>query len=445
MAKVYMVAGLGFGDEGKGTITEYLTSRSKAHTVIRYNGGAQAAHNVVRPDGTHHTFSQFGSGTFEGAATHLSRFVVIDPMALIAEGTALQSAGVPDVFDRLTVEDQALLITPYHKAANRLRELGRQSKHGSCGVGVGETVADDLSHHDESPVAGDLRNRRVLKDKLSAIRSRKLAMFSKIDIYTDSHNTLLKPAFDLLTVPVEKVVDLWMENASRIKAVSDDYLLDVIMSRDGAVVFEGAQGVLLDETWGFHPYTTWTDITFSNARKLLGPVESEHSYRTYGVIRTYHTRHGSGPFPSMIRSKEEHDRLALTVEKHNGKHDWQGSFRVGYFDMVLFRYALSVIKDLDFVALTHMDILPTLSKMCISYGEHNGIVGLHLTSDGRLRKKEVTDLEHQERLGNALSHAGLDLNYWPVNGDFIEVLQDMAEVKVGITSSGPTLNDKITL
>ena len=130
------VVDLGFGDSGKGTITDYLTRAHQAHTVIRFNGGAQAAHNVITPDGRHHTFAQFGSGTFSaGVRTYLSRFVVIEPYAMVNEEAHLRQRGVTDAFDRLLVDRDALVISPFQSAANRLRELARGAdRHGSCGV-----------------------------------------------------------------------------------------------------------------------------------------------------------------------------------------------------------------------------------------------------------------------------------------------------------------------
>lgn len=439
MTKVFMIAGLGFGDEGKGTITEYLTHKEKAHTVIRYNGGSQAAHNVVRPDGTHHTFSQFGSGTFEGAATHLSRFMIVDPTALITEGLSLEGDGISDVFNNLTLEEGALLITPYHKAANRLREFLRSDKHGSCGIGIGEAVSDSIFYPDISVTADDLHYRRSLEEKLSSIRNLKLEEFSRRDLWKNDPKDVMKAAFRLLTMPVTAVADRWMDAASKINLVSDDYFHSVIMEKPGAVVFEGAQGILLDQTWGFHPHTTWSDITFANADKILDSHKPEHIEKI-GVIRTYHTRHGAGPFPSALRF----DKSIELPEVHNGKNDWQGAFRVGYFDMVLFKYALRAIKNLDHVAVTHMDMLPKLPKMCISYSEHGGDIANHLYN-GQLKNVRAPNLEYQQRLGNALQHSGLDLNYWPVNDDFLDVVKDMANVKLNITSYGPTVNDKVCL
>src|SRR5215831_1774195 len=145
-----IVVDLGYGDAGKGGIVDWLCHRAArvaaggpVHTVVRFNGGAQAAHNVVTPDGRHHTFAQFGSGTFTpGVRTHLSRFMLVDPLALAAEAGHLASAGIPDPLGGLTVDRAALLTTPYHRAANRAREVARvaAARHGSCGMGIGETA-----------------------------------------------------------------------------------------------------------------------------------------------------------------------------------------------------------------------------------------------------------------------------------------------------------------
>ncbi|NUP38314.1 MAG: adenylosuccinate synthetase, partial [Streptomyces sp.] len=136
-----VVVDLGFGDAGKGATVDRLCRGGGVTAVVRFNGGAQAAHNVVTPDGRHHTFAQFGSGTLHGVPTHLSRFTVVDPLALAAEADHLRGLGVPDPYGLLTVDREAPLATPYHAAANRLREQARgAARHGSCGMGVGEAA-----------------------------------------------------------------------------------------------------------------------------------------------------------------------------------------------------------------------------------------------------------------------------------------------------------------
>src|SRR3954468_4538538 len=131
---VAVLVGLGFGDCGKGLFTDALCRRWPVHTVVRFNGGAQAGHNVVLPDGRHHTFSQFGAGTFvPGVRTLLAAPVVVHPTALLVEDAVLRGAGVHDALARLTIAATCRLTTPYHQAAGRLRERLRGTQaHGSC-------------------------------------------------------------------------------------------------------------------------------------------------------------------------------------------------------------------------------------------------------------------------------------------------------------------------
>ncbi|MFL1438943.1 adenylosuccinate synthetase, partial [Nocardiopsis protaetiae] len=162
-----VVVDLGFGDAGKGVTVDLLCARRRYGAVVRANGGAQAAHNVVAPDGRHHTFSQFGSGTLTGVPTHLSRLMVVDPFALAAEGAHLASLGVPDPFALVTVDARALIATPWHQEANRVREVARGGgRHGSCGMGVGETMAYALARPGDAPTVGDCREPARLRRRL---------------------------------------------------------------------------------------------------------------------------------------------------------------------------------------------------------------------------------------------------------------------------------------
>src|SRR3954469_18473147 len=178
MQHAFLTVDLGFGDAGKGSIVDFLTRQHTAHTVVRYNGGAQAAHRVVTagPNSREHVFAQFGSGTLAGAATHLSRFMLLDPLAMVAEEQHLQALGVPDAFDRTTIDERALVITPFQRAANRLKELARGAgRHGSCGMGIGETMIDYLEHGQRVLFAGDLRSPDLLRSKLRFLHEINLA------------------------------------------------------------------------------------------------------------------------------------------------------------------------------------------------------------------------------------------------------------------------------
>jgi adenylosuccinate synthase len=335
-----IVVDLGYGDAGKGTIVDWLcaTARSQdrpVQAVVRFNGGAQAAHHVIAPDGAPHPFAQFGSGTFTpGTKTFLSRHMLVDPLALVAEAEQLARIGVTAPLGLVAIDRDALLTTPYHRAINQARERARgDSRHGSCGMGIGETAAYALAFPDDAPRAGDIAAPRTLQGKLARLRDKAIADIAAIE---GKVPVSLPRTEDLATV--------YREVAARLTLAGDGYLARLLQS--GPVVFEGAQGVLLDEWRGFHPYTTWSTTTFENAEALLR--EAGASATRLGVTRTYQTRHGPGPFPTE-------DPTLRVAENHNQDGRWQGPFRAGHLDAVALRYACEVTGGVDAVALTHLD------------------------------------------------------------------------------------------
>jgi adenylosuccinate synthase len=323
----YIVVDLGFGDCGKGTTVDYLCATRDVDTVVRFNGGAQAAHTVVLADGRKHTFAQFGAGSLRpGVRTHLSRFMVVDPLALVTEAEHLVSLGAHDIWKRLSVDRAALLSTPYHRAANRAKELARgANRHGSCGMGVGEAMAYALKYPDDAPRAGDCAEPAVLRHKLAQLRERLGAGGP----------------------PVEACLPAYAGFAAAVRLVDG-------FRPEGSCVFEGAQGVLLDEWHGFHPYTTWSTTTFANAEALL---DGEPALRL-GVLRTVTTRHGAGPLPTQ-------DPALGITDPNNPANAWQGAFRVGHFDAPLHRYALDVAGGVDGLVLTHLDL--GVDRICHRY------------------------------------------------------------------------------
>ena len=407
-----IVVDLGYGDAGKGTVVDWLCSREDSrpvHAVVRFNGGAQAAHHVVTRDGRCHAYAQFGAGTFTaGVRTHLSRFVLVDPLALAAEAAHLGGLGVPSPLDLLTVDRDALIATPYHQAANRARELARgNGRHGSCGMGIGETASYALTHPDDAPRVGDCATPRVLARKLAALRDR-----------------LAGEVGPLAAPPVADACVAYRAFASRVKVVDGGYLADLL--RAGPVVFEGAQGVLLDEWHGFHPYTTWSTTTFANAEQLL--AEAGQSAVRLGVTRCYMTRHGPGPFVT------EDTSLDLS-EPHNGRNPWQGPFRAGHLDAVALRYALEVTGGVDAIALTHLDTAafhPEL-RICRAYQTPGHV----LTA---LQPGPPRDLDYQEQLTHKLLAA--QPIYSLADRDWADVIEQETGAPVVLRSHGPTTADK---
>lgn len=365
----HIIVDLGYGDAGKGTIVDALARKDGTKMVVRYNGGAQAGHNVVTPDGRHHTFSQFGSATFvPGVLTHLSRFMVMHPLAMLSENEHLRSVGVRDALERLSINHEAPIITPYHQAVNRLRELARSDgRHGSCGLGVGETVVDYRANAAEAVRAGDLADYATLMRKLKKARERMISELKKFQQELKRSEAVQQELALLFDLGVaERTARIFADLAEAIWIV--DEAEEAALLDDGDLIFEGAQGVLLDQLYGFWPYTTWSDATTRGAHAVLKNVRFDGSVKTIGVVRAYATRHGPGPFVS--ENAELTDRIP---DAHNPMNPWQRGFRVGWFDVVATRYALDVVKSagvaVDALAVTNFDRLGEIPewRVCSAY------------------------------------------------------------------------------
>jgi len=428
--RAYIVVDLGFGDCGKGLLTDFLARQCEAGLVVRYNGGAQAGHNVVTPDGRQHTFSQFGSGTFiPGVKTYLSKHVVVHPGALLVEGDILVKAGVGDAFARIRVSDQALMITPFHQAANHIREIGRgENRHGSCGVGVGEAVEDALAHPDDCVRAGDLADLARLRRKLRAIRERKRGQL--VELYGDQLAEVAL-AREWKIFEREDVVETWIASLARIGElglVAPDGVLPGWLRDAGTVIFEGAQGVLLDAEAGFHPYTTWSNCTGANSQELIRELAPGSEVFQIGVMRSYAVRHGPGPLPT------ETDLLTPVISEHNTYNKWQGAVRYGWFDGVLARYAMEVAGGVDALAVTHIDVVGKMKRWRYCR-EYRGMVE-------KLRMARGLTMEERAKVTQMLQEVAPVIEDCDAEeGEVAQKIEELVGVKVGIVSRGPRAGD----
>jgi adenylosuccinate synthase len=450
--EAHLVVDLGFGDAGKGTFTDWLVRRHGAHLVVRFNGGAQAGHNVVTEDGRHHTFAQFGAGSFvPGVRTHLARPTVLHPLAMLVEARHLARKGVPDALERTTVSEGARVITPFHQSAGRLRELARGAgRHGTCGVGVGEAERDALEHPTEALLARDLTDPETLLRKTRRVQERLRAELAEV-MRAAQASPQAAPELALMDDP--EVPARWVAAVDAMnpgKLVVEDAHLGALV-REGVTVFEGAQGVLLDEWRGFHPHTTWSTCTFDNALGLLREHGFDGPIHRLGVLRAFACRHGEGPFPS-----EERALAPLLPEPHNDASGWQGTFRVGGFDAVLARYALAACGGVDALGLTHLDKLRERWPVCTAYRAPPGLHEESLVRDATdpsrvtaLRLGPHRDLGYQERLTRTLSACApwreeLALGGTPdeQTSRFVAWVETALGVRVAATSHGPASGDK---
>jgi adenylosuccinate synthase len=441
--RAYIVVDLGFGDSGKGILTDFLARHLDAGVVVRYNGGAQAGHNVVAPDKRQHTFSQFGSGTFiPGVKTYLSKHVVIHPGALLLEGDILEGMGVKDAFSRIRLSDQALVVTPFHQAANHIREIVRsENRHGSCGVGVGEAVEDSLSNVGDCILAGDLSDPPKLRRKLKSLREYKREQL--VGLYKDKlKDDALAREWEIFER--QDVIDAWISSIARVGEfglVVSDAVLQRWLHQAEAVIFEGAQGVLLDADAGFHPYTTWSRCTAANAYDLIREMAPDSQVYQIGVMRSYAVRHGPGPLPT------ETDALTTIVSEHNKYNEWQGAVRYGWFDAVLARYALELTGRVDSLVVTHLDILSHLKRWiyCAGYEVPHDFEDTIIDAtigDGVLENFHLSpflSMLQREKFTQALSKVTPVLETCNTGeGRVIQKIESLIGQPVGMISRGPS-------
>lgn len=427
-----LTVGLGNGDEGKGTIVDFLVRHWGLRAVVRYNGGSQPAHNVVAPDGTHHCFAQVSSGgLIPGVKTLLSCFMLIDPLAFLEEEDVLRKKTPWNTSKLVYISKNCPIITPFHIAVNQLQESYRihlGNPRGSCGKGVTEAFNDAREYGEQYLYAGDLLDVKKTASKLYFLRALKMDKFEQIPsvekVDERAHEYLLLREF-MDTDPRELAM-FYRDFAQRVNIIDDEFILEEI--HKGDVVFEGAQGALLDPRYGFSPHVTATNTTLENAEELLKQSGYSGDVRRIGILRGYATRHGAGPFIT------EDPTLSERIPPcHNKRNIFQGKFRLGWFDAVASRYALKVVGGIDYLAITNLDRL-------------KGLDVLNIATSYRIGERSICDLDNLSEINVAKPFYD-SLTRIPSNPDwgnlrYIKHIETLLGKKVGIVSFGPTANDK---
>ncbi len=324
-----VIIGAGFGDEGKGLLTDfYAAPYGKDCIVTRFNGGAQAGHTVVLPDGQRHVHSHFGSGTLTGAATFLSRFFVNNPLLFRREAVELEKKGIalPVCF----ADERGLVTTPFDMLINQWVEISRGSrKHGSCGVGFGETIERCLDERFAIRVS-DLADTGKLRAMLNDIRQNWTAVrLQKLNVpkLTGEQKELLA---------ADKLLDDFIEAANGFYASIKLARPDILRTAAG-VVFEGAQGLLLDEDYGWFPHVTRSHTGLNNAARLAAEAGINRLDCVYAT-RVYATRHGAGHLPHELAVKP----FSNIKDSTNIPNPHQDSLRFGWLDLDLLGSTINV-------------------------------------------------------------------------------------------------------
>ncbi|MGH3528440.1 MAG: adenylosuccinate synthase [Pseudonocardiaceae bacterium] len=420
-----VLIGAQWGDEGKGKATDLLGER--AQWVVRYQGGNNAGHTVVLPDGQDFALHLIPSGILTPGVTNvIGNGVVVDPGVLLDELAGLEARNVDT--ERLLISADAHLIMPYHVAMDRVTEryLGK-AKIGTTGRGIGPAYQDKVAR--VGVRAQDLLDEKILRQKVEAA--------------LDFKNQVLIKVYNRRALDAEQVVDTVLEQGGHFahRIVDTRLLLDQALRRGEMVLLEGSQGTLLDVDHGTYPFVTSSNPTAGGAcaGSGIGPTKIT---AVVGILKAYTTRVGSGPFPAEL-----HDAMGERLRKTGGEIGVTTgrARRVGWFDAVIGRYAARVNGITDFF-LTKLDVLSGLDTVpvCVAY-----------EVDGR-RTEEMpmtqTDLHHAVPVYEELPGWWEDLSHCraldelPRNARaYISRLEQLCQARISAIGVGPGRNQTIEL
>jgi adenylosuccinate synthase len=426
MAKNVVVLGTQWGDEGKGKIVDLLTD--KASFVVRYQGGHNAGHTLVI-DGEKTVLHLIPSGILrDNVKCVIGNGVVLSPEALLKEMTMLEQRGVP-VRERLVLSEACPLILPFHVALDVAREAARGDKKiGTTGRGIGPAYEDKVARR--SLRVGDLFNKELFAEKLKALmelHNFTLTQYYKVDAV--DYQTTLDNALALADMLQSMVVD-----------VTD--LLDKARKAGKEIMFEGAQGTLLDIDHGTYPYVTSSNTTAGGVATGAGFGPCYLDY-VLGIVKAYTTRVGSGPFPTELDCEIGE---YLGVKGHEFGATTGRKRRCGWFDAVAVRRAVQ-LNSISGFCLTKLDVLDGLTevKICVGYRQPDGSVTTvpPMAAEGY----ELVTPVYESMPGWSESTFGVQsLEGLPQAArNYIKRLEEVTEVPIDIVSTGPDRVQTIVL
>ena len=345
MANVTVV-GAQWGDEGKGKIVDWLSNR--ADVVVRFQGGHNAGHTLV-VDGKVYKLALLPSGVVQGKLSVIGNGVVVDPWHLLGEIEKIHAQGVEITPDLLVLADNATLILPIHGDIDKAREAASNQKIGTTGRGIGPAYEDKVGRR--AIRVADLADPEALKAKIERLLT---------------HHDALRKGLGLEPADGEALLAALLEIAPKVLAYAQPAwrLLDAKVREGKRVLFEGAQGALLDVDHGTYPFVTSSNTVAGQAAAGSGLGPRSVGF-VLGIVKAYTTRVGEGPFPTELN--DEVGRHLGVVGKEVGVNTGRPR-RCGWFDAVLVRQTIA-INGIHGIALTKMDVLDGLKtlKVCIGY------------------------------------------------------------------------------
>ncbi|TMM48840.1 adenylosuccinate synthase [Qipengyuania marisflavi] len=421
MANVTVI-GAQWGDEGKGKIVDWLASRADA--VVRFQGGHNAGHTLVVGDTTY-KLSLLPSGIVTGTLSIIGNGVVLDPWALKAEIAKLEGQGVTINPDNLAVADNCPLILPIHRDLDGLRETAAGSgKIGTTGRGIGPAYEDKVGRR--------------------AIRVCDLAHLDHLEPQLDrlcAHHDALRAGFEEPPVDRERLLRDLREIAPFVLQYAQPVWkrLKKVRKAGAKILFEGAQGVLLDVDHGTYPFVTSSNTVSGTAASGSGLGPNSTGF-VLGIVKAYTTRVGSGPFPTEL---DDENGQRLGERGHEFGTVTGRQRRCGWFDAVLVRQSCA-ISGVTGIALTKLDVLDGFAtvKICTGYRLHGKIMDYFPSHSADQAAVEPIYEEMdgwQETTAGARSWADL-----PAQAiKYIQRVQELIETPVALISTSPERDDTI--
>ncbi|MEM0151086.1 MAG: adenylosuccinate synthase [Thermoplasmata archaeon] len=410
MYKTLAVIGLQYGDEGKGKIIDYLSSRFEI--VARYQGGANAGHTVIT-EGKVFKFHLIPSGLLHGTICVLGNGMVIDPLELLNEIETVKDY-VP--FKKLKISERAHVVMPYHKEIDRIEEQLKGEKIGTTGKGIGPAYEDKYGRIGIR--MGDLLKKEILEKKVSIA----LKMKSKI----------LDKEFDINEI-VEKYYNAGILLKKNI--VDTSSFLRKSIENGKSVLFEGAQGTHLDVDFGMYPFVTSSNTSIGGAVTGLG-IPPHYISQVIGVVKAYTTKVGEGPFPTEIKGK-----IADQILKKGNEYGTTTGRprRIGWLDLMLVRYSVE-LSGVKYLAISKIDILSGIEEIKVSYAyEYEGKIIKKIPPYPEM----ISKLKPIYKVFEGWEFTGKDRGKEiPKNmKEYIKFIENKTGAKVAIISLGATRED----
>lgn len=422
MANVTVV-GAQWGDEGKGKIVDWLSNR--ADVVVRFQGGHNAGHTLV-VDGKVYKLALLPSGVVQGKLSVIGNGVVVDPWHLLTEIDKIAEQGVAITPELLVLADNACLILPLHKDLDQAREAASTQKIGTTGRGIGPAYEDKVGRR--AIRVADLADPEALKPKIERLLA---------------HHGALRRGLGLPEADGAELFDTLTALAPRILAYAQPAwrLLDKAYKDGRKILFEGAQGALLDVDHGTYPFVTSSNTVAGQASAGSGMGPSATGY-VLGIVKAYTTRVGEGPFAAEL--DDEVGKHLSTVGREVGVNTGRAR-RCGWFDAVLVRQSVA-INGIHGVALTKLDVLDGLKtlKICVGYRIGDKVVD-YLPAG--MRDQKAAQPIYEELEGWSESTAGArsfkDLNANAIK--YVRRVEELIGAPVALLSTSPERDDTILM